>query len=148
MELEVRKLKERGKLNGSFSLSEELNNSLLSDLSGEFSSKVTVVGDYDILEGDEVWIDATVTAPIIAPCSRCLKQASFTLTAELSEKFTTDPSDEDSYTYAKGVIDLNKAVEDCIVTSLPLTVYCKSDCKGLCQNCGADLNETDCDCRK
>ena len=33
-----------------------------------------------------------------------------------------------------------------ILFSLPMKVVCSEDCKGLCQHCGADLNEGDCGC--
>jgi len=28
-----------------------------------------------------------------------------------------------------------------------MKILCAEDCKGLCPTCGANLNETDCDCK-
>ena len=56
--------------------------------------------------------------------------------------------DEDAYKFAKGLVDLTEMVNDKILTSMPYTIYCKDDCKGLCPTCGANLNHTDCNCAK
>ena len=44
------------------------------------------------------------------------------------------------------VIDLVNRVRDAIALELPLRVFCRQDCKGLCSTCGQNLNESDCDC--
>ena len=43
-------------------------------------------------------------------------------------------------------IDLQDAVQEEVVMALPMTTLCRSDCKGLCTRCGADLNQGDCGC--
>ena len=43
-------------------------------------------------------------------------------------------------------IDLVDRLRDSLALELPMRVYCQDDCKGLCQGCGANLNEGECDC--
>ena len=46
------------------------------------------------------------------------------------------------------VINLKDAVQQQLIMSLSQRPLCSEACKGLCQNCGANLNEEDCRCRK
>ena len=39
------------------------------------------------------------------------------------------------------------AISD-ILLELPSKFLCNDDCKGLCQNCGKNLNKGECDCSK
>jgi uncharacterized protein len=41
-------------------------------------------------------------------------------------------------------IDLDPVVREQVLLTLPVTVLCREDCKGLCATCGQDLNERDC----
>ncbi len=41
-------------------------------------------------------------------------------------------------------IDLDPIVREQVLLALPVAVLCREDCKGLCTQCGQDLNEKDC----
>ena len=41
-------------------------------------------------------------------------------------------------------IDLDPIVREQLILALPVTVVCRDDCKGLCTECGEDLNVRDC----
>ena len=43
-------------------------------------------------------------------------------------------------------IDLTDLVREQILLDLPTQILCREDCKGLCQKCGANLNEVNCNC--
>ena len=45
-------------------------------------------------------------------------------------------------------LELDDIVISDILLSLPQKNLCKDDCKGLCQICGKNLNESDCSCDK
>jgi uncharacterized protein len=38
-------------------------------------------------------------------------------------------------------------VYDEVLTEWPLKVLCKEDCKGICSQCGANLNHETCSCK-
>ncbi|MFO7446290.1 MAG: DUF177 domain-containing protein [Ignavibacteriaceae bacterium] len=43
-------------------------------------------------------------------------------------------------------IKLDEELRDYSVLAIPMKMLCKEDCKGLCRNCGSDLNEVSCGC--
>ena len=44
------------------------------------------------------------------------------------------------------MLDLEHILDMALIDYAPSKLLCKSDCKGLCKNCGADLNTTTCSC--
>ena len=80
-------------------------------------------------------------------CDKCLDKVSTQIRLPFDQIFFKDSSDEvDSYVYTGSKLDMTKAVCDEIVLSLPSSLLCKTDCKGLCPKCGVNLNERQCDC--
>ena len=45
-------------------------------------------------------------------------------------------------------IDLSGPIWETLITALPSRVLCSDDCKGLCPQCGANLNKVTCGCTK
>jgi uncharacterized protein len=45
------------------------------------------------------------------------------------------------------VLDLEPTLREQILLALPMDALCSEACKGLCPNCGQNLNEATCDCR-
>lgn len=43
-------------------------------------------------------------------------------------------------------IDLDKDIRDYAILAVPMKKLCSEDCKGLCPNCGKNLNEDHCNC--
>lgn len=54
--------------------------------------------------------------------------------------------DEDVYPISGNDIDLLPAIREHVILATPLQPLCKEDCLGLCQVCGANLNEGVCKC--
>jgi uncharacterized protein len=50
----------------------------------------------------------------------------------------------------KGAInlDVSQEIRDTVILGLPSKILCREDCRGICPRCGANLNETNCDCIK
>ena len=44
------------------------------------------------------------------------------------------------------VLDLTETVKQYLALNLPMKPVCRNDCKGICMNCGADLNNLPCQC--
>jgi len=44
------------------------------------------------------------------------------------------------------VLDLNEAIRQYRLAAQPIRSLCRPDCKGLCPDCGADLNQGPCPC--
>lgn len=87
-----------------------------------------------------------------AGCDRCLKPVEesreICFTREVwAPDMAAEPSVYEEQPFMEG-FQLN--VEDLliseIVTSWPMKILCKPDCKGICPICGRDLNTGTCDC--
>ena len=70
--------------------------------------------------------------------------------AELKEEFAKEGQlkNDDCYIYTNKVIVLDKVLKDNIILNLPAKQMCSYDCKGLCLECGVDLNNERCSCSK
>ena len=44
-------------------------------------------------------------------------------------------------------MDLEAIIREQIILMVPLKPLCREDCRGLCPNCGANLNLESCDCK-
>lgn len=104
-------------------------------------------------------VNATVDVQVNATCARCLAPCGRLSTLDLEEECypTIDPvtgrnmSPPDE---AEGVLhidtrqmlDLTDVLRQYLLTDEPLKTLCRSDCLGLCPECGADLNTEKCKC--
>lgn len=115
----------------------------------EFSAPVECCGELTIT-GNIIFLDATVKTELLIPCSRCFEKFGYQVNIEIHEKLSINPDNEDDeIIYIEGEkIDISDIVEDNIITSLPIKKLCNEDCKGLCQNCGTNLNFSQCNCKK
>src|SRR5215213_1252628 len=50
--------------------------------------------------------------------------------------------------YEGDAVDLDELVREQILLALPSRHLCREDCKGLCQRCGANLNNGPCSCEQ
>lgn len=105
-----------------------------------------------VVEG--ILVSGRVTAPLVGECSRCLRAVTDTADVTFTELFAypgaleIDPDDEDAdevYEVSGEDLDVEQAVRDAVVLALPFQPYCRPDCRGLCPECGTDLNEAPAD---
>ena len=115
------------------------------------------------LEENLLSVEIKISAEIIAECARCLKSVSLEISdnlmylyylhsAEDSEEFDGFNNDFGDYMpveveYFGRVIDVIPQIQESVFTLLPTKVLCREDCKGICPNCGKDLNEEECNCK-
>jgi uncharacterized protein len=106
----------------------------------------------------QIDVEGTISAETEIECTRCLQAVEQKLDIPFEAAFVT----AENYTQAKEAelnakdldvsvfdgqkIDLNELVREQILLNLPEQVFCKEDCKGLCEKCGANRNLIDCKC--
>ncbi len=82
-------------------------------------------------------------------CHRCLAEVKLNLsscvTRELVEQFSEDEDDQFAV-LENGAIKLIPILEEDILLNLPLQILCDEDCKGICPQCGTNLNSGKCTC--
>ena len=83
-------------------------------------------------------------------CDRCLKpfQQEKTLNFEHILVQKLNSANDDYLVCADGVLDLEELVRTDVLLELPTKVLCSEDCRGLCSQCGKNLNEGSCTCEK
>jgi len=94
------------------------------------------VGRRITLHGDGV-------AELRGPCQRCLAEAAVEVPVHCVDYVADGDSDAgDDEPYVRGyVLDLERWVRDALAEELPAQILCREGCRGLCVECGADLNE-------
>ena len=98
--------------------------------------------------GDEIDLTGSMETELLLACSRCLETFSYSINIELNEKLskTLNSEDEDIIFIKNDRLDLDEIVENNIISMLPIKRLCNKDCKGLCHQCGINLNHSTCKC--
>ena len=102
---------------------------------------------------------ATVDVRVTTACARCLVSCDRLSRLELEEECypTVDPNtgrnmsppDESEgvlHIDTRQILDLSDVLRQYLLTDEPLKTLCHSDCRGICPECGADLNTEKCKC--
>jgi len=109
-------------------------------------------------------VQGTFSASVRLACSRCLKDFATTLAGEFELTYTKEVPglmdvldeqeielkfEEIGLLYFKGEeIHLHQGIQEQVVMAFPLQPLCHENCKGLCLQCGTDLNRGDCGCAR
>jgi len=105
-------------------------------------------------------VQGKISGKIEIECNRCLQAAEMHLEFPFDAVFVT----AENYTQEKEAelkagdlevsifegdkLDLTELTREQILLNLPTQVFCREDCQGLCQKCGANLNLIDCNCEE
>ena len=98
-----------------------------------------------------VTIKAKADFSIEVSCDRCAEdiKPEFTVDVEHGLVASLNHEDNDDYILLEDMkLDVEQLTLEDIYLALPGKFLCKEDCKGLCSECGANLNESSCDCKK
>ncbi len=97
--------------------------------------------------GGSLELRATVKGEYETSCARCLKPVMSSFDADIYEDLTNEDNSElilrDGNEW-----ELTELVLSDVLLELPSKVLCEEECKGLCPDCGKDLNEGPCSCVK
>ncbi len=111
--------------------------------------KVTRLSDSLLVQGD-------IDARVLVECSRCLERFALPVDARLEEQFlptidveTGAPVRREAYEEndqafdidPNHLMDLTEPVRQALLVALPMKPLHSEDCKGICSQCGANLNE-------
>jgi uncharacterized protein len=139
----------------SFPLLAEMQSDGACSFAGPVCCDAIVVREYDHLR-----VTGRIVVPVSLVCSRCLVgyestlDSSFTIifrkgtAEEASLEEETELSEQElvSAVYHGDEIDMTHEIEEQIAMEVPLQPLCSDSCKGLCPECGTDLNHETCSC--
>ena len=113
-----------------------------------FSAPATVSGTVSNIAGT-LTVTGVLSVSLIAICDRCALcsplDITLPVTAHLAESLS-DESNFELYLLSNGAVDLEEIFTTSFLLSLESKTVCNDDCKGLCFQCGINLNEEDCNC--
>jgi uncharacterized protein len=107
---------------------------------------------------DKFHLVGRVKTTLEMPCSRCLEPFTIDVDAPFDLRYQphaehhgagereVEADEMDTAFYENDEIDLGQLMEEQFYLSLPMKPLCQEDCKGLCSNCGTNLNKATCDC--
>lgn len=90
------------------------------------------------LLGDELLVRGTLRLPCVCVCRRCGQD----FKAEFAEEDFCETFD----TAGVETLDLTESAREGIILALPSYPICKEACKGVCLQCGQNLNAGSCGC--
>ena len=96
-------------------------------------------------------LEGTLRADMVCVCDRCAREyacekelpLSVTLAADVQE----GEDEEDVFPLEGNFLDLDDVLETCFILDMEAKHLCREDCKGLCERCGANLNDGPCGCK-
>ncbi|VYT75150.1 DUF177 domain-containing protein [Clostridium tertium] len=109
---------------------------------------LSVVGNITSV-GDVLTLRASIKTKLNLNCSRCLEAFIYPIDIEIEERFTNNKelqNDEEIIFVDSNVLDVTEIVENVIISTLPIKRLCTDNCRGLCYQCGKNLNQGSCNC--
>ena len=125
----------------------------------QLESPVQVQAEIRVFD-ERVRISGKLVADVDLTCCRCLNTSRRSLKKGFKLDYRPDPESisihEESLDYSElGIgfyhqdrLDLTHVVGEQILLELPMNPVCRSACKGLCDQCGQNLNDGQCSCQR
>ncbi len=123
---------------------------------GRFLEPISV--DLFLIKAEKaVLVTGRITAPVAFECVRCLREFPASLDIPVSTQFVPPaplpsgehpmpPEQAEDYYCRDDVIVLDDLVRQEVLLAVPFNPQCRDDCRGLCVQCGQDLNRGACSC--
>ena len=150
----VRKKEAAGSIKFDYAVEEPKKNDYVSLLRAKSVDCIEIEGEITQKNG-LVAIEYKTEALFTAYCARCGNETRQYIEFD-GEGYIADKSEEDEkgesgdfyFTETDGILDLDDFIVEFLGIHVPYRYLCSEDCKGLCQKCGKDLNEGECNCPK
>lgn len=112
--------------------------------------------------GERIFVEGTIKGTFLLECDRCLEtfefpiENAFKVDLELTDHATLrehpiaehscSSNEMDVMFLDEPLVDVFYVLQQQVYLALPDKKICKPECKGICQKCGANLNEEQCAC--
>jgi len=127
---------------------------LFRELDLPFKAGLTVDLRVSLLSSGEVVARGSFDAVLDRKCRRCLEPMDVEFHRDLTLLFTPEEDLEGeseevrTFDATGGRLELREAIREEVLLSAPRYVECAPGCRGLCPQCGVNLNETSCACTR
>lgn len=102
--------------------------------------------------GPDVVVRGRVKGAFGAQCRRCLEPVEVAIDEELGrlyregEDMVAEESEDVLALPPGSELDLTEPIRETVLLAVPRFVSCREECKGLCPQCGTNLNVSSCEC--
>jgi uncharacterized protein len=137
---------------GSFEISEGFSPTEGVPAVGPVTGEITVEN-----AGSLLLVRGALRAVLRMACARCLSDTEQTVEVEVEEEFasesagpevvTVDREEPQAAAISDYVLDLHEFVRQQIMVNMPMAPLCRLGCRGLCPQCGQNLNLGRCGCQ-
>ena len=119
----------------------------------QFADPIDVAIVWD-RQGFHAYMQFRILTYLASHCDRCLEGVRLKIDAPIAvvvQFSDVDQQDSDDPDYrivspSDVEIDFTADIRDAIVLAIPIKILCQEDCKGLCPQCGQNLNLGTCNC--
>lgn len=98
--------------------------------------------------GEGLYLQGSLQALTTATCNRCLVEFEQPLAARLGDLLVYPPGSQPDPLLSvpeTGMLDLAPLLREYLLLDIPSQPLCRPDCKGLCAECGNNLNASSCE---
>ncbi|MFH2012212.1 MAG: DUF177 domain-containing protein [Pseudomonadota bacterium] len=127
---------------------------------GEYKISVPVLFDLKVTKSNRnVFLDGNIATSITMVCSRCLKEFNYPVLINdfkyifcpaedknIVDDLELSSEDLESSFYLGEDINVTQVILEQITLAIPFKPLCHDLCRGLCNQCGRDLNNEKCEC--
>ena len=105
---------------------------------------------------EDVYVKGSFSASVEVECRYCVEPFATSISGDIEVQFypadvatSSDPwqADTGERYYLGDTIDLSEEVRQSLILEIPNWPLCSEECKGLCPQCGENLNVVDCGCQ-
>ena len=110
------------------------------------------------LSSNQVFVNGHIETRAQVECDRCLKPVDLPVNADFTLEYISGSDYESRQVAELGeddlsvsvfdgeAIDVDEIVKEQILLAVPTRMLCRENCKGICPECGTDLNLGECNC--
>ena len=96
-----------------------------------------------------ILVEGEAETEIQVRCVRCLESFPLLATLEIEEIIGLSKRPDVTYFITdEGWFEISPLLREQALVSIPLKALCSPDCKGICSECGSNLNTDDCGCSR
>jgi uncharacterized protein len=116
------------------------------------SKPLKVEGRLSAAGPSRFYFSGRLSGELKLPCRRCLTEVGVSVDEDAHFIFSSEGEDSlddpDVFPFDPHAVmlDMRPALREAWLLAVPGYAQCREDCRGLCANCGTDLNTGTCDC--
>lgn len=106
-------------------------------------------------EHQKITVTGRIRLTVCFLCDRCLEPVPYSFDISFEKEADMGQSDEerraelDEQAYIQGFeLDTERLLSEELLLHMPMKILCREDCRGICNRCGANLNQGPCHCKE